>query len=170
MIQSIVQCFVHFQIEIGTFPEYSPERWVGIRYILQNFAINTLRLRQNGCHFADKIFKCIFLNENVWISLKISSLFLRVQLTRWGRVTHICVGKLTIIVSDKGLSPVRRQAIIWNNDGILLIGPLGTNFSEILIEIHTFSFKKMHLKMSSGKYRPFCLGLNVLTIFQHWFR
>ena len=30
------------------------------------------RPRQNGCHFADGIFKCIFLNENVWISLKIS--------------------------------------------------------------------------------------------------
>ena len=77
-------------------------------------------------------------------------------------MTHICVGKLTIIGSDNGLSPGRRQAIIWTNDGILLIGPLGTNFSEILIEIHTFSFKKMHLKMSSWKWRPFCLGLNVL--------
>ena len=67
-----------------------------------------------------------------------------------------------IIGSDNGLSPVRRQAIIWTNTGILLIGPLGTNFSEILSEIHTFSFKKMRLKMSSGKWRPFCLGLNVL--------
>ena len=37
------------------------------------------------------------------------------------------------------------QAIIWTDAGILLIGPLGTNFSEILIEIHTFSFKKKHL-------------------------
>ena len=45
----------------------------------------------------------------------------------------------------------------------MLIGPLGTNFSEILIEIFTFSFKKMHFKMSSGKWRPFCLSLNVLT-------
>ena len=44
----------------------------------------------------------------------------------------------------------------------LLIGPLGTNFSEILIEILTFSFKKMRLKESSAKWRPFCLGLNVL--------
>ena len=52
-------------------------------------------------------------------------------LTHWGLVTHICVGKLTIIGSDYGLSPGRRQAIIWTNDGILLIGPLGTNFSEI---------------------------------------
>ena len=56
-----------------------------------------------------------------------------------------------------------RQAIIWTNAGILLIRTLGTNFSEILSEIHAFSFKKMHLKMSSAKWRPFCLGLNVLN-------
>ena len=82
------------------------------------------------------------------------------DLTHWGRVTHICVSNLIIIGSDNGLSPGRRQAIIWTNAGILLIGLLGTNFSEILTEIHIFSFKKMHLKMSSAK---FCLGLNVLT-------
>ena len=33
--------------------------------------LNTLRPRQNGRHFPDDIFKCIFLNENVWISIKI---------------------------------------------------------------------------------------------------
>ena len=76
---------------------------------------------------------------------------------------YICISKLTIIVSDNGLSPGRRQAIIWTNAGILLIRTLGTNFSEILSEIRAFSFKKMHLKMSSVKWRPFCLGLNVLT-------
>ena len=85
-------------------------------------------------------------------------------LTHWGRVTQICVSKLTIIGPDNGLSPGRRQAIDWTNAGILLIGPLVTNFSEILIEIHTFLFKKMHLRMSSGKWRPFCPGLNVLNI------
>ena len=74
------------------------------------------------------------------------------------------VGNLTIIGSDNGLSPGRRQAIIWTNVGILLIGPLGINFSEILIEITTFSFKKMRLKVSSAKRRPFCLGLNVLNM------
>ena len=84
-------------------------------------------------------------------------------LTHWGRVTHICVSKLTIISSDNGLSPGRRQAIIWTNAWILLIRTLGTNFSEILSEIHAFSFKIMHLKMSSGKRRPSCLGLNVLS-------
>ena len=68
----------------------------------------------------------------------------------------------TIIDSDNGLSPGQRQAIIWTNAGILLIGLLGTNFSEILIKIYAFSFKKMHLKVSSGKWRPFYLGLNVL--------
>ena len=84
------------------------------------------------------------------------------MLTHWGQVTHICVSKLTIIGSDNRLSPGRRQAIIWTNAGKVLIGPLATNFSEMLIEIHSFSLKKMRLKMASGKWRPFCLGLNVL--------
>ena len=86
-----------------------------------------------------------------------------VALSHWGRVTHICVSMLIIIGSDNGLSPGRRQAIIWTNAGILLIEHIRTNFSEISIEIETFSFKKMHLKMSSAKLRPFCLGLNVLS-------
>ena len=85
-------------------------------------------------------------------------------LTHWGRVTQICVSKFTIIGSDNGLSLIRHQAIIWTNAEILLIRTLGTNFSEILIQIHTFSNKKMHSKKSSGKCRPFCLGLNVLKL------
>ena len=83
-------------------------------------------------------------------------------LTHWGQVTHICISNLTTIGSINGLSPGRRQAITWTNAGISLIGPLGTNFSEILIEISTFSFKKMRLKVSSAKWQPFCLSLNVL--------
>ena len=79
-------------------------------------------------------------------------------LTHWSRVTHICVGNLAIIGTDNGLSPGRRQAIIRTNAGILLIGPLGTNFSEIWIGIQTFSLKKIHLKMLSGKCRPFFLA------------
>ena len=61
------------------------------------------------------------------------------------------------------------QTMVWHlagakplSESICLIRPLGTNFSEILIEIHMFLFKKMHLNISSGKWRPFCLGLNVL--------
>ena len=84
-------------------------------------------------------------------------------LTHWGRATHICISKLTIIASDNGLSPGRHQAIIWNNDGILSIWLFGTKFSEILIKFLTFSFKQLHLKMSSAKWQPLCLGLNVLN-------
>ena len=87
-------------------------------------------------------------------------------LTHWGRVTHICVSKLNIIGSDNGLSPGRRQVIIWTNTEILFIGPLRTKFNQILIEIDIFSFKKMHLEKLSGKWRPFCLGPNVLTHIQ----
>ena len=92
-----------------------------------------------------------------------SSGFCSYNLTHWGRVTHICVSKLTTIVSDNGLSPKWRQAIIWTSAGTLLIGPLGINFSEISIKIDIFSFKKMHFKMSSGNWQPSCLGLSVLT-------
>ena len=103
--------------------------------------------------YCDKMMKRFGEIERQW---NISSLNL-------GRVTHICVSRLTITGSDNGVSPGRRQAIIWTNAGILLLGPLGTNFSENSIEILTFSFMKKRLKVSSAKWRPFCLGLNVLT-------
>ena len=102
--------------------------------------INTLRPRQNARH----ILKAISLNSS-----PPSVAYMR----QWFRV---------IIGSDNGLSPIRRQAIFWTNDGILLIRTIGTNSNEILSKIHTFSFKKMRLKMSSAKWRPCCLGLNVL--------
>ena len=89
------------------------------------------------------------------------------NLTHWGRVTHICVDNLTIIGPDNVLSPGRRQTVIWTNAGILVIGPRGTNFSKILIGIQTSSFKKMHLKISSTKWFPLCLDLNVLSSASH---
>ena len=104
-------------------------------------------------------YRLCFVNTGFWTLLRDTWN----QGPHWGRVTHICVSKLTIIGSDNGLSPRRRQAIIWSNAGILLIGTLGTNLSEILSKIHSFSFKKMHLKMSSAKGRLFTLGHNELT-------
>ena len=94
--------------------------------------------------------------------LKTNGDITQLVLTHWGQVTHICVSKLTIIGSDNGLSPRWCQAIIWTNAGIWLTRPLETNFSERLIKIHTFSFTKINLKISSGKWRPFCLVLNEL--------
>ena len=84
-----------------------------------------------------------------------------IGLTYWGRLTHIYVSvEYAIIDSDNGLSP----AIIWTNAGLLSMRPLGTNSIEIIIEIHTFSLKKIHLKMASVKWLPFCLGPNVLRV------
>ena len=62
------------------------------------------------------------------------------------------------IGSDNGLSPIQPQAIIYTYVGSLSIGPLGTNFNEIVIKIQNFSFMKMHLKISSAIRRPFCPG------------
>ena len=89
-------------------------------------------------------------------------------LTHWCRVMHICIGNLTIIGLDNGLLPDQCHVITWTIAGILLIGPLGTNFSEILIKIRTFSFTKIHLKTLSVKQRPFCLGINVLRQLVAW--
>ena len=126
-------------------------------------------------HFPSRSYSCrsatIYLKEKYFISYTTTEniitfatfIHVKLTLTHWSRVTHICVGKLTIISSDNGLSPGRHQAINWTNAGILLIGPKGTKISEILNEIHKFSLKKMHLNVSSAKRRPFCLGLNVLT-------
>ena len=56
--------YFHYNEDAPASHQHSPIKW-----------LNTLRLRQNGRHFADDPFKCIFLNENVWISLRISLKF-----------------------------------------------------------------------------------------------
>ena len=102
------------------------------------------------CHhyFIKWLLDTIKLRMIVWIWRKIiheASWWL----THWGRVMHTCVCKLAIIGSYYGLSPGRRQCIMWTNAGILLIW---TNLNEILSEIRTFSFKKIHLS------RPQCIN------------
>ena len=112
------------------------------------------------CPDGQVIYKLLMFDNSYWPSC----IWVTEGLIHWGRVTHICVCKLAIIASHNGLSPGRRQAIIWTNAAELLIRALGTNFSEFLSEIYAFSFKKKHLKMSSAKWRPFCLGLNELML------
>ena len=68
--------------------------------------INTLRPRQNGRHVPDDIFKCFFLNDNVWIAINISLKFVP-----WGSKQQFLS-----ICSDNGLAPARRQTIIWAYD------------------------------------------------------
>ena len=111
------------------------------------------------------VYTCIFVSVCFNLVVTVCDSYIGMchqALTHWGRVTHIYVGKLIIIGSDNGLSPDRRQAIIWTNAGLLSIGPLRTYFSENLIKVQQFSLKRMHVKMSSAKWRPSCLGLNVL--------
>ena len=103
------------------------------------------------------------LSLTVWLKCRFAAV-VKWQRTHWGRVTHIYVSKISSIVSDNGLSPDRRQAIIWNNAEILLFRTPGINFSRILIQINTFSFKEMHLKMST-KWRLFRLGFDELMNF-----
>ena len=86
------------------------------------------------------------------------------HLSHWGRMTHVCISKLTINGSDNGLSPSWHQAIIWTNAETLLIGPLETNVSEILIKIYIFSLNKNALRMSSGNWKSPCFSLNVLVL------
>ena len=66
--------------------------------------LNTLRPRQNGRHLADNIFKCNFLNENVWIPIEISLKF-------------VPKGPINNIPALVQIMAWRRQAIIWTNDG-----------------------------------------------------
>ena len=84
-------------------------------------------------------FQFYLMENSIHINSNSNKFIIENSLTYWGRVTHIWWS----------------QAIIWTNAGILLIGPLRTNFSEVLIEIYTFSFKRVHLKRSHGKLRAF---------------
>ena len=85
------------------------------------------------------------------------------NLTHWGQVTHICVSKLSIIGSDNGLSPGRRQAIIWTSAGILLTGTLGTKFSagnlnrNLYIFIQEHAFENIVWKMATILSRSQCV-------------
>ena len=104
-----------------------------IALCIDSMELNTLRPRQNGCHFADNIFRCIFLNENVWILIIISlkcvpngPINITPALVMCGVafIEPIHHNKPNTVLltsssfgSGNGLVPSRRQAMIWTNDG-----------------------------------------------------
>ena len=136
---------------VGTRP--SPEQILSI----ESFGTKLVKFRSLYNIFSSKI---MYLK----LTAKCSHFFSGPSvLTHWGLVTHVCVSKLASIGSDNGLLPGRRQATIRTN-----AGSLGTSFDELLIEIQTFSLTKMHLKMLSGKWWPFCLSPNVLKAPNYW--
>ena len=148
---------------------------------------NTLRPRQNGCHFRDNIFKYIFLNENVWISIKISLKFVPkgpinniaalVQIMLWHRpgdkplsepmmdslLMHICI---TWPQWVEKTTPVMIITLCmdglthWGRDK--MAAALQTTFSN------AFSWVKMYEFWLKFHWSLF-LGVQ-LTIFHHWFR
>ena len=101
------------------------------------------------------------------VTLKDIKLISSLALTHWVPVMNICISKLTIIESDNDLSLGQCQAIIWTNAGILLIQIMGAHFGEILSKLHTVSFKKMHLKLLSGKWHPFLSWLQCVKTQQN---
>ena len=103
--------------------------------------------------------------DTVWFTWSMHPNRLRVNSLRPS--THICVNKFTIIGSNGGLYPSRRQTIIWTNARILLIGPLGTNFSEILIAIQENAFESIVWHMASILSRPQCAP-SLVTANEEW--
>ena len=104
----------------------------------------------------------IFISNNIW-KFWIPYMYYLIESER--RI--YASSKYAIIGWDNGLSPDQRQASIRTNAWILVFGCFGTNFSEILIEICAFSFKKMLLEMPSGKHwlfyvRPQCVNTQAL--------
>ena len=80
---------------------------VGNKVTTTTTKLNTLRPRQDGRHFADDIFKCIFLNENVWILIKISLKFVP-----WGPINNIPALVLIMAWCWPGDKPLSRPMMV----------------------------------------------------------
>ena len=163
-LRIILQCSLITFVETGITSLSSPRHyccwgslnrsdtcWVAI-IAIETYWQHRLKHPRN---LADHMHTCrcdlIFQVSNKWVLL-----------THWGRVTHIYVGKLAIIGSDYGLSPCPRQAIVWNNDGILLTGPLGTDLLNCdrnsSIFIYKNAFQSIVCEMVAILSRPQCVN------------
>ena len=131
-----------------------------IYYFMRAFCVHVLHINLYGIDL-------VSLSQNTLNNEIIKNIYIvsGIYLTHWGQVMHICISKLPITASGNGLPPGRRQASTWTYAHILSIRNLRTNLSEISSEILTFSFEKIHLKTSFGKWRPFRIGLNLLKVF-----
>ena len=91
-----------------------------------SLSLNTLRPRQNGRHFPDDIFKCIFFNENVWILIKVSLKFVPkgpistipalVQIMAWRRPGNKPLLEPMVVSLLKHICITRPQ---WVNDAYM---------------------------------------------------
>ena len=145
-----VDCLTSHEILLGLYYQKLTKIGTRIRYYINYFMCDVINHPCLNSHDGLVVEVLTGISTCIWVfcadtcpssilvylismSLKVtrSLLYLKIRtipklkwfFARWGRVTHLCVSKLTSIASDNGLSPERRQAIIWNNAGILLIGP-----------------------------------------------
>ena len=122
----------------GVMTRNSIDYWMFHNNLLWYSLINCIKVRNSASEhiMLNSIYFSWYILIDKWLEISV--------LNHLGRVMQICVGNLTIIASDNGLSPGKCQAIIWTNAGILLIRPLGANFSEILIKfMHFHSLKRI---------------------------
>ena len=117
------------------------------------FLLSPLSDRYKILHMARRRHWAPNFNEGVFLDG-----WFNTSLTHLPLMPHIYASDLSSISSGNGLSHVWCQAITWSHAELLSIGALGTNLSEIPIKIQKFSLVKMHLNMSSVKWRTFCLG------------
>ena len=149
--------------------------------------ISTLRPRQNGRYFPDDNFKCIFLNENVWISIAVSLKFVpRVQLTifqHWFREWLGADQATTIIWTHDGLVWWRIYASLGLNE--LTHSPLG-DVAAILkvwfwthtrLDIFSISLRIFLMQMAEdftddkatlSQIKAWCWRASILNLAQCW--
>ena len=138
--------------------------------LLRQEYFNTLRPRQNGRHFAD-VFKCIFLDENVWIPIKISLKFVPkcsinnisslVQIMAWCLPGNKPLSEPMMVSSLMHICVTRSQ---WVNSSPP--GQNGHHFADDMLRYIFVNEKFCSLIKISLK-----LFLRVqLTITKHWFR
>ena len=143
------------------------------------YRFNTLRPRQNGRHFTDDIFKCILLNENVWIPIKISLKFAPkgpvknspalVQIMAWRRPddkplsesmtvilpTHICVTRPHWINTSLSLIWCDNDMQFKTQQWFITSHSRGALYAHIHIHTHTHINIYMMSCTCFPHYRPF---------------
>ena len=141
-----------------------------IRIVIQNFSFLKMHLKmlsvkwQPFCAGEGVLIHCKSIGGRVSVDKPFVFQVLIAIEAEWRIYAWVNLPSLVQIMTCRLVGA--KSTNVW----ILLIGPIGTNISEILIKICTFSFKKMHLKMSSGIWQPSCLGLDELTpsVMENW--
>ena len=107
---------------------YSPK--LAQIYMFQ-FNVNTMKPRQNYCHFTDDIFTCIFFNENAWISLKISLKF--VLKFQFNNIPALDQKMPVIICAQHGKNPSRTVlAVKWTQQDVPIFSRFF--FCKVMVE------------------------------------